>query len=454
MMAPATASGTRVADMSAPRALRHRTAVIFVASAVIYGQLSGVAAREHGLRFVNDLTIVALLGLLLVYRVIDSRRPGAPAIGLPLAIACWAGAAALSGPHGAMPFVELQNQAPEILLALGIYLHLDRPEHWRAAVGGIVAACLILAGATVMQVLGSLQHLDFGGLAEGRYEAIAGDVAAWRPTGSIGDPNFYAQSLLPTAAILAGATVVGRTRSVRLLSLGALAIVASAILQTASRGALISLVLVLGAVALKDLRGRSLALMLVLLPGLVIFAAPNVVPRAVSTVTSLALVAQGSASAADSSVLGRLNEMHAAWHMFLENPWLGVGFGEFEDHYQPISARHDLLMRHYDRSAHSLYLETAAEQGVLGLTVLCGILAAAAAALRRAAAEARALGDLRAARLVGHVTLGFAAFFLAAAFLHDAYPRYAWMLLALAFGAGRSFAQPTSRPRAPSLSGA
>lgn len=450
----ASAPGSLAAPATTSWILRCRPAVIFVASATMYGQVSGALAREHGLRFVNDLTIVALLGLLLVYRAIEPQRPGAPPIGLPLAIVFWAGAAALSGPHAAMPFVELWNQVPEVLLALAFYLHLDRPAHWRAAVGGIVAASLVLASATLIQELGSLQHLDFAGFAEGRYEPIAGDATAWRPTGSIEDPNFYAQSLLPAAAILAGTAFVGRSGLVRLLSLAALGIVASAILQTASRGALIPLLLILGALALRDLRGRSLALVVVLLPGLMIFAAPNVLPRAASTIASLELVAEGSASEADTSVLGRLNVMQAAWHVFLENPWLGVGFGEFESHYQAASARYDLLMRHEDRSAHNLYLETAAEQGVLGLAVLLGILAAAASALKRVAAEACAHGDLGSARLVRHAALGFAAFFLASVFLHDAYPRYAWMLLALAFGASRSFASRAPSPQVPFSPGA
>ncbi|WP_410964468.1 O-antigen ligase family protein, partial [Salmonella sp. SAL4447] len=48
-------------------------------------------------------------------------------------------------------------------------------------------------------------------------------------------------------------------------------------------------------------------------------------------------------------------------------PLLGVGPGNYQHNFQTYSRRLDLWPRQEDRQAHSLYLEIAAERGVIGL---------------------------------------------------------------------------------------
>jgi hypothetical protein len=104
---------------------------------------------------------------------------------------------------------------------------------------------------------------------------------------------------------------------------------------------------------------------------------------------------------------GRLQAWHVAVHAFEAHPLAGIGAGGFEqywDAHRPVAATL--------RDAHSLYLETLAETGIVGLVILLVALLAPLAAFRRARQEP------------------FAAFALAAyvAFLVEAAVDWDWEL--------------------------
>jgi hypothetical protein len=62
---------------------------------------------------------------------------------------------------------------------------------------------------------------------------------------------------------------------------------------------------------------------------------------------------------------GRVDVWHAAWREYVHHPWLGSGAGSYEQwwlQHRPLAAK--------VRNAHSLYLETLAEVGPVGLALL------------------------------------------------------------------------------------
>jgi len=76
---------------------------------------------------------------------------------------------------------------------------------------------------------------------------------------------------------------------------------------------------------------------------------------------------------------GRTDYWRVAWRMARDEPLLGTGAGSFEAHWladRPVSF--------HARDAHNLYLETLAELGPVGLSVLLATLALPLVALRRA----------------------------------------------------------------------
>jgi hypothetical protein len=92
----------------------------------------------------------------------------------------------------------------------------------------------------------------------------------------------------------------------------------------------------------------------------------------------------------DVSSRTRIDHWQVAWHEFEEHPLLGSGAGTFEQHWLQDRPRAAVA-----RDAHSLYMETLAELGVVGLALLALALAAplvAAAKARRHALVPAAFG--------------------------------------------------------------
>src|SRR5262249_31764750 len=123
-----------------------------------------------------------------------------------------------------------------------------------------------------------------------------------------------------------------------------------------------------------------------------------------------------------------------AIEMWRVHPLLGVGPANFERHYLAYSTRIGIDDRPEDRSAHSLYLEALAETGLIGSVPLFALLIVA---LRRPLGVRKRLsGD--ASLLAEGAFVALVAFLASAVTLHDAYPRYLWVLIGFALAAGRT----------------
>jgi O-Antigen ligase len=103
----------------------------------------------------------------------------------------------------------------------------------------------------------------------------------------------------------------------------------------------------------------------------------------------------------------RYQYWQAAIAAFKTSPWKGIGPGTFEFYW----AQHNTL-NEFVRNAHSLYLETLAEAGIIGLALIAGFLALAL--VGGAARSFRKQGEPRLA--VASAVAGVAAFCAAAAF--------------------------------------
>jgi len=103
--------------------------------------------------------------------------------------------------------------------------------------------------------------------------------------------------------------------------------------------------------------------------------------------------------------------------------------------------------RREERAAHSLYLEVAAEHGVLGIAVFGGMLAFALAGVYRSREAFRAAGDTEHFQLTTAIGIAFAGFLFGSMFLHLSYPRFFWLMFAIAMAvAGLSIEAVAARP--------
>jgi O-antigen ligase len=208
-----------------------------------------------------------------------------------------------------------------------------------------------------------------------------------------------------------------------------------ALVFTYSRGAVLALLVML-VVALPILRLRLKHCLLgISLLGLSIMLAPRQFEQRLATLAQF-VNAKESSTNTDSSFRQRALLMRAAWEMWREHPFLGVGAGNYAEQYPDFANRVGSTVSSYEefgekRYAHSLYLEIGAETGLAGIVVFSAILCAAGICGWRAFRSYRRLCDLKMARLVVSLMIGVLGYLATSLFLHASYPRHLWLLLAL-----------------------
>ena len=338
----------------------------------------------------------------------------------------------------------------------------------RRVVWSILAAGALLGGLTAYQEATGSFDQQFGGLAQRNYEYLAlkgsllaapddpdvraqveevlqrtGGERTQRAEGPVDEPNRFAQILLVLLPLAAFAYRTSRSRGSRIAAAMLGLLIASGIAFSDSRGALVALVMVVvAAVKMRWVRPSHLLIGCVLMIPLVPVVAPRLPERIVSIATAVSLVGDDRPGAADGAIRGRATEMLAAFQAFMDHPVIGVGPGQYRPFYSEEYHRRNPRLSFRDiegtRRAHTLYLELAAELGVVGLVAFLSIvllLMRDLGAIRRRWAGHPELADLAAA-----FQLTLFAYLATAVFLHMAYERYYWFLLALA-GAGVEIAR-------------
>jgi putative inorganic carbon (HCO3(-)) transporter len=311
-----------------------------------------------------------------------------------------------------------------------------------AMVAMLAGAALLAALATVQNVTGNYDQ-DFMGLAQRMY----GDPNARsevvqledRARGPVDEPNRFAQILLMAAPVGFVLAKNARRRRGALLAAGCMGLALAGVLLTYSRGAFLTLVvLMLLAVPMKLMRWRGLAM-----AGIAsVIVMGVVVPGYVARIVSIAGVADmfGSGTAvveADGPTEGRTTEMLAALAAYIDHPVIGVGPGQYVAfHSIPYMSLPEISFRDIiePRRAHNLYLEFAAETGTIGIIIFMAIpllLLRDLELVRQTASRA----SPEIARLAACFSLVILSYLGTGVFLHLAYERYYWLAIGLAAAA-------------------
>src|SRR2546427_248995 len=193
---------------------------------------------------------------------------------------------------------------------------------------------------------------------------------------------------------------------------GALSVLlAGSLVLTYTRGAWVSLLLIVP-LALLTVRPASWTRTAsrLALAGLATAIAVAVLIRSPGSGSGLVIedlfgrVASAS-DAQDYAVQGRLRFWRAGLAIFMDHPMVGTGPGTFG----AMHTAYQRDVRYYARDAHSLYVQTASEGGVMGLAALAVMLSVLVATWVSAL---RATSKTRAYPLVVGIGLGLAAFFV------------------------------------------
>jgi O-antigen ligase len=405
--------------------------------AFVYLNLSQVLVRHHHLPSLLQLVAVPLfLGAWL-----RRRGEGLALLGRPLTMSLGVYALVLATSTLLAPDKALADaRVAENLKSLAVYMLVALLARSvpliRRGVWALLLCGSLLGAIVLLQVLRGDFQTGYLGLARIKYAHIYGTVFEPRIAGPLGDPNFFAQALLilvPLALLLAAEE---RRPLARVAALGAGALATAATILTYSRGGAVALacVLVLCLLATR-LRLRHAALCLALLLALAAIV-PAGFARRLETFAEF-LPGQDEALRPDSSFEQRRLLTRVAWEMFLDHPLLGVGAGNYTLYFDEYAQEVGSVSREYEglgelHYPHNLYLEIAAETGLVGLSAFAVVVFACFSALRRARVGAQLSSDSRSAALARGCEIAVVGFLVSSLFLHGHHPRYLWMLFGFA----------------------
>lgn len=426
--------------------------------ALFYTNASEVGVRHYGLPSLLQLLSLGTAAGVAVRLVGLNGRPGRRLIVDPLLVPLLLyGAVMFVSSLGALNLGLADERLSDLLKGLLIFVVVTNLTTskltLKRVVWALVASGAILATISVYQVLTGAYDQDFGGFGRTKVALIVGESREPRIAGSLSDPNFYAQILVMLVPLALYRLWDEPSFGRKLLAGYALAVTTLAAIFTYSRGGAIALALVLLlAVLHKRVSVKYFLLGLLALAPLVLFV-PEGFQGRVGTLTELAPNSEdGSAGTEgeDSSFRHRKMLMAAAQEMFADHPMMGVGPGNYTEHFDEYSGQVGMTMRSFDNFGqqqfpHNLYLEVAAETGIVGLLAFFAIIAGTALSLRLAYRSFRDAGETGSANVVASLALSAVAFLTTSLFLHGTYIRYFWLSCAIS-AAARQIGR-TTEPR-------
>lgn len=406
---------------------------------LVGANLSEVLVREHGMpSLLQVLAIPMSMTAALVGAREGWRGLRHPLVAASLAWGLMVAASTTWADSVTFADEELVETARGLAIFLLVVLLTTTRRRLRLAITALVAVTATLGALGLIQGLSGLDWGEFGGLARIKDAQIYGDVFEERIAGPWGDPNFFAQNLLlvlPLAGALAWDADSPRRRVAFLV---ASLLILGGLFFTYSRGA--ALALAVQTVLLLPLLGRAhrrAVLGLGMVGILLLLLLPTGFGARMATIAELVPGSEGVVDP-DSSFEERRVVTGTAWLMFLDHPVAGVGAGNYTVHFDAYAAEMHSAGREYfdgdgdgDRRQypHNLYLEVAAETGLLGLSVFLGLLAVALDALGGVLRMSRDGASRSYAR---GLVLGLAGYLVAALFLHAEFQRPLWLMLGFA----------------------
>jgi O-antigen ligase len=407
---------------------------LFILVFITYTRFSDVLVHEHGLPSIAQPLSLLLLAIICGRWLFLNENP-LHKIEMPLIILGAYGlvsfASLLYAADMSRTLSALETYIKDVIITILIILLLRRANTFRNVIWTLLLTGIFMGSITTFQQLTGTYQTTYWGFGQAQIQNIVTKSNDYRIAGPIGDPNFYAQVLLVLIPLALERLWHERHPLLRLLAGWALAVCLLSILFTFSRGAFLGLI-VIAALSLWYYRIRFVPLVITILLASFLFQfVPEQYSARIQTVTSL-IPGLGQQDARNEiSFRGRISEMQAGWLMFNEYPLLGVGLNNYAVHYQKYSRQLGIDSRLEDRAAHNLFLEVAAETGLVGLTIFGTMLGLTFHGLVKAYKRFDQMGLDDEAYMIRAFMIGFIGYLAASFFLHAAYPRYFWLLLGI-----------------------
>ncbi|MFN8455462.1 MAG: O-antigen ligase family protein [Anaerolineae bacterium] len=317
-----------------------------------------------------------------------------------------------------------------ILLCV-VYVLSERPDGWKRLIWLIIISAGVLAGLGAYQALTGNTHQTFFGFS--KYviaQIVEGSEDSGRLNGPLDDPNFWGQTLVSILPLALYRLLDEQKIILKIIAALSALFIALAILNTYSRGAFMAMMLVLLLVAIE--RRIKFSLIVSIIPA--VFLIMQFLPAGFTDRLQTLSIFTNEDSNVQSEVSfrGRSSEMMSGLNMFADHPFLGVGVGNYIQHYQKYASRLGLEYRTEGRRAHSTYLEIAAETGLPGLITFGGLFLSVFLNLAQTRRKLRILPDYpRWSTWISGLQIGISAYLFTSTFLHGDYIRYLWLLVTL-----------------------
>jgi hypothetical protein len=400
--------------------------------------LAGVAGLPTG----NASAFALLLAVPVVLAVVVGRQPLVVTPALALMVA-WLVVLVVSSIAAGADGGDAGPAAMTTFLSEGLVLYVlvvnavRSPAMLRWAIWALLIAGGTMGAISVWQEATHAYHqtlLGFAQINDAAFkvgDTVNGKLLRPRLSGPIGEQNRYGQILLVLVPLAVSRIRVEQRLVLRALAAALTVLILAGIVLSFSRGAAVALavvavaMVVIGFVRLRHLLVTALALAVLVM---------SIVPDYALRVRSLGAADTATAvdSRADAAIRGRATENLAAFATFRDHPLLGAGPGGFFRRYSQEEANKlGLRFLGKNRRAHNMYLEIAADTGIVGLGAFLAIVAVTLAQLWRVARLWAALGREDLSVLAQAFFLALLAYLASAAFLQLSYQRYFWFLLAL-----------------------
>jgi O-antigen ligase len=414
---------------------------------ITYTRFSDIAVHTYNAPSVAKSFVVMLLIAICIRWVVANERPRG--ILMPALIILGYGmvgfTSLLYAPDQVAVINSLSNFVKDAIIALVVIALLKKPIQFRHVIYTLLVIGVFIGTISVHQHLTGNFEDTYGGFAMAEYMNIVEDTDNYRLSGPVGDPNFFAQVMVVLALLGMERLLNEKNLWLKILAGWVTAVSTLTVVFTYSRGGTVALVL---AVALffmvYKLKPAQVLVVLTLGIVMLLFAPSNYYER-ILTLEDILPTRQGEINVRDDrAIQGRASENLTAWVMIMDRPLLGVGLSNFSYRYQEYSKSLGLAPSARNRSPHNLYLEVAAETGIVGLAVFLGMLALAFRSILHSRRRFQEAGMDDYANLVTGFAIAFSGYLLAALFVHASYPRYFYLLIGIAFSLSYVFEESES----------
>ena len=328
---------------------------------------------------------------------------------------------------------SLNDIAKDVFIAFIVIVLLNSGARMRGVVWSLLIAGIFMGTISVYQYFTGTFGNYYWGFAQSSYMQYAGTQEGYRISGPVGDPNFYAMVMVVLVPLALERLLDEGSRPLRMMALWAFIVIALTVVFTYSRGGFVALAAAIFAwFFLYPLRAKYFPI-LILVGVAFLMLIPQEYLARISTLKELISAPSVGFRTQDIALRGRASETMAGLEMIRQNPFLGVGLNNYTVHYLSYAKGLGLAPTATERAAHNLYLEVAAETGLLGLSVFLVLLGTMAKNIIDNWKKLKGTRRDDLARMVAAIGAGIFGYLTASVFIHSAYPRYFWLLVGIAF---------------------